>query len=99
LEIVLEVVGGQLAPVGAEGVRLDQLRPGLDEADVQRHDRLWGAQVRLLGRAQTGYGGGQERPHPAVSDKRPTLEQPRLEAGSHAGKLDKGAVKRSQVRW
>src|SRR5581483_5439883 len=34
LELVLEVVRGELPPVRAERVRLDQLRPGVDEAHV-----------------------------------------------------------------
>ena len=52
LELVLEEVVGELAPVGAERVRLDQLGAGADEARVQRDDALRRAQVRLLGTAQ-----------------------------------------------
>ena len=42
----------ELAPVGAERVRLDQLGARVDEAEVQRDDALGRAEVRLLGRAQ-----------------------------------------------
>ena len=57
LQLVLEEVTGQLAPVGAEGVRLDQLRAGVDKADVERDDGLGRPQVRLLRAAQPGHGG------------------------------------------
>ena len=40
LEVVLEEVAGELAPVRAERVRLDQLGAGVDEADVERDDGL-----------------------------------------------------------
>ena len=52
LELVLEQLRRQLAPVGAEGVGLDQLGAGADVARVHRDDALGGAQVRLLGAAQ-----------------------------------------------
>ena len=54
----------ELAPVRAERVRLDQLGARVDEADVQRDDRIGRAQVRLLGGAQRGTGLGQARPMP-----------------------------------
>ena len=38
-DVVLEVVLGELAPVRAEGVRLDDVRAGADEAEVQRERR------------------------------------------------------------
>ncbi len=49
LELVLEEMVRQLAPVSPERIGLDQLRAGVDEADVQRDDRLGRAKVRLLG--------------------------------------------------
>ena len=51
MQIVLEVVRGELPPVGAEGVRLDQVGAGGDEARVELHDGLGRAQVGLLGHA------------------------------------------------
>ncbi len=74
-----------LRPVGAERVRLDQLRAGVDEAEVQRDDRLGRAEVRLLGRAQTRHGGGDQRAHAAVGDDRRALAEARLEAAGHTG--------------
>jgi hypothetical protein len=68
LELILQEVLRELAPVRAERVRLDQLGARVDEADVQRDDGVRGAEVRLLGRAQTGNGGGEQRAHPAVAD-------------------------------
>ena len=78
-----------------EGVRLDQLGAGVDEADVQGDDRLGRAQVRLLGRAQTGDGGRQQGAHPAVGDDRRPLAQARLEAASHGPRLEKERLARS----
>src|SRR5204863_1372372 len=65
----------ELAPVGAERVGLDQLCAGIDEAHVQRHDGLGGAQVRLLGSPEPWHGCGQQCSHAAVADdRRPGLE-------------------------
>ena len=89
LELVVQVVGGELPAVRAERVRLDQLRAGVDEAHVQRDDRLGRPQVRLLGRAQARHRGGQKRPHPAVGDDRRALLQACLETAGHARNLDK----------
>src|SRR5205085_4781237 len=47
LELVLEEVVRELAAVCAEGVRLDELRARVDEADVERDDRVGRAEVRL----------------------------------------------------
>ena len=52
LELVLEELAGELAAVGPEGVRLDQLGAGADVARVHGDDALGGAQIRLLGAAQ-----------------------------------------------
>ena len=56
LELVLEEVRGELAAVGAEGVRLDQLGAGADEARVQRDDALRRPQVGFLGAAKPWHG-------------------------------------------
>src|SRR6266511_3435980 len=70
LEILLEKVTRELAPVRAERVGLDQLRSGADEADVERDDRLGGAEVGLLRRAEAGDRARHERTHAAVPDDR-----------------------------
>ena len=85
LELVLEVVPRQLAPVGAERVRLDQLGAGADEARVQGDDALGRAQVRLLRAAQTRDCARDQRAHAAVGhDRRPRAEAV-LEAARHPG--------------
>ena len=89
LEVVLEEVVGELAAVGAEGVRLDQVGARVDEAHVQRHDGIWSAEVRLLGTSQAGHCGGQQGAHPAVAhDRGPGFEPllktvPGLRLGGH----------------
>ena len=80
LEVVLEEVGGELAPVGAERVRLDQLRAGPDEARVQRDHALGGAQVRLLGAAQPRHGARDDRAHAAVRHDHGACAEPLQEA-------------------
>ena len=87
LELVLEEVRRQLAPVGAERVRLDQLGAGADEARVQRDDALGRAQVRLLGAAQARHGAGDQRAHAAVGHDRRPRAQAFLEAARHPGQL------------
>ena len=52
LELVLEEQRRQLAAVGAEAVRLDQLGAGIDVARVDGDDALGRAQVRLLRAAE-----------------------------------------------
>ena len=83
LEVVLEEVLGQLGSVRAERVRLDQLGPGVDEADVHRDDRVGGAQVRLLGAAQARHGGREHDSHAAVGDDRRPGAQAVGEAPGH----------------
>ena len=73
LELVLEVVAGQLPTVRAEGVRLDQLGARADEADVQRDDGVRRSKVRLLGGAESRDGARDERAHAAVADDRRTV--------------------------
>ena len=70
LELVLELVPREVAAVGAEGVRLDQLGARADVARVHRDDALGRAQVRLLGQAQAGHRLGQQRAEPPVGDDR-----------------------------
>ena len=83
LDLVLEEVAGELPAVAAEAVRLDQLRAGVDEADVERDDRVRGAEVRLLGRAQPGDRGRDERSHAAVGHDRRARSEPVEEATGH----------------
>ncbi len=80
LELVLEVVLCELGPVGAERVRLDQLRARVDEADVHRRHGVGGAQVRLLGAAEARDRGREDDAHPAVRDDRRPVAQPLEEA-------------------
>src|SRR5207248_3606378 len=70
LELVLEEMLGELRPAGAEGVRLDQLRPGADVAEMDAEDAFRRAQVRLLGAAQPRHRARDQGPHPAVGDDR-----------------------------
>ena len=95
LELVLEVVPRQLAPVGAERVRLDQLGAGADEARVQGDDALGRAQVRLLRAAEARDCARDQRAHAAVGhDRRPGAEAV-LEAARHRASLEAGrAAKR-----
>ncbi len=75
LEVVREEVLRELVAVRPERVRLDQFRPGIDEADVHRHDGVRGAKVGLLGAAQAGNRGREHDSHPAVGDDgRPAVE-------------------------
>ena len=83
LELVLEEARRELRPVRAERVRLDQLGAGADVADVHRDDAVRRAHVRLLGAAQAGHGGRDERAHAAVGDDRRAGAQALLEA-AHA---------------
>ena len=86
LEVVLEEVLRQLAPVRAEGVRLDQLGAGVDEADVHRHDRVRGAQIRLLGQRRRGTAAESSDAHAAVGDDRRPGAQTFGEAPGHAAR-------------
>ncbi len=70
LELVLEELACQLAAVGAEGVRLDQLGTGADVARVHGDHALGRAEVRLLRATQPGRRADQERPHAAVGHDR-----------------------------
>ena len=90
LEVVLQEVLRQLAPVGAERVRLDQLGAGVDEADMHRSDGVGRAEVRLLGTAQAGHGRGEHDAHAAVGDDwRPVAQA--------VGKAPGHPAERSQV--
>ena len=95
LELVLEELRRQLAPVGAERVRLDQLGPGADVARVHRDHALGRPQVRLLGAAQAGRRAREQRSHAAVGhDRRPAAQS--LEEIRHASSL---GTARNQVKW
>ena len=74
-DLVLEPVRGQLPAVGAEGVRLDQVGPRVDEADVKRDHGLGRGQVRFLGEAQARDRAGDQRAHAPVGyDNWPVLQ-------------------------
>ena len=92
LELVLEQLPRQLAAVGAEGVRLDQLGSGADVARVHRDHALGRAQVRLLGTAQSGCRPDQERAHAAVGHDRRAGAQP-LEEVRHPSSLLTARIK------
>ncbi len=95
LEVVLQELAGQLAAVGAEGVRLDQIGAGVDEADVERDDRLGGAQIGLFGRPQPGHRGRDQRAHAAVGHDRRAGPQPGQKPVRHGVNLVKSG---GQVR-
>jgi hypothetical protein len=69
LEAVVEQLGGELAPVRAEGVRLDQLGAGADEPLVDADHGLGRPEICLLGAAEPRDGGRQQRAGPAVGDE------------------------------
>ena len=100
LELVLEVEPGQLAPVRAEGVRLDQLGAGPDEAQVRGDDALGRADVRLLGTAQARHCAREQGAHAAVADDHGPARQP-LQEAAHPPRLAAGkstaAVNRVRV--
>ena len=65
----------ELAPVRAEGVRLDQLRARVDEAHVQGDDGVGRPDVGLLRAAQPRDGARDECAHAAVRhDGRPAAQ-------------------------
>ena len=99
LEVVLQEVGGELAAVRPEGVRLDQLGARVDEADVQRHHRIRRAQVRLLGAAQARHCARDEGAHAAVGDDHGPVGQPAKERFAHAATLDTGGSIPLRMGW
>ena len=66
-DVVLEVVLRELAAVGSERVRLDHVRAGPDEAEVEREHALGRPQVRLLGAAEARHRARDERAHSSVA--------------------------------
>ncbi len=87
VELVLEVVRGQLGAVGAERVRLDHVRSGLDEPDVELDDRLRCAQVCLFGDPHARRCARDEDAHAAVGDERRPVSEPFDEAIRHRRSL------------
>jgi hypothetical protein len=83
LEPIVEELGRELAPIRSEGVRLDQLGAGPDEAEVHLDDGLGRFQVRFLGATEARDDGSQERAGPAVGDDDAALVQS-LERPAHA---------------
>jgi hypothetical protein len=75
LELVVQELRRELAAVGAEGVRLDQLRARADEARVHGDDRLGRLQVRLLGAAEPRDERRQKRAGAAVGHDDAALAQ------------------------
>ena len=88
LERVLEERAGELAPVGAERVRLDQLRAGGDVSRVHGDDALGRAEIRLLGTAEAGDGARDEGTHAAVCDDRRARGETVEEAAHEPATLD-----------
>jgi hypothetical protein len=86
-ELVLEVVGGELASVGAKRVRFDHVGTRLDEADVELDDGLGRAQVRLFGYADARHGAGDEDAHAPVRDERRAVGEALEEAVGHRRSL------------
>jgi len=87
VELVLEVVGRELAAVGAERVGFDHVRSGLDEADVELDDGLGRSQVRLFGDADAGRGARDENAHASVRDERRAVGEAFEEAVGHRRSL------------
>ena len=83
-DVLLEEVLGELVPVRAEGVGLDQVGAGADEAEMEREHALGRAQVRLLGAAQPRDGARDEDAHAPVADDRQARFEPLQEAVGHA---------------
>ena len=86
LEPVVEELGRELAPVGAERVRLDQLGAGADEPEVDSDDGLGSLEIRLLGAAKPGHRRGDERAGAAVGDDHAAFVEPLLRP-AHAPSL------------
>jgi len=84
LELVFEVELRELAPVGAEGVRLDQVGAGADKARVQCLDTLGSAQIGLFRAAQARHRAGHEHAHAAVADDDRALLETGFEPTFHA---------------
>ena len=89
-DVVVEVQSGELGAVGAEGVRLDQLRARLDVRDVHRHDDLRRDEIRLLRSPQPARRGARDqRPRAAVGDDRRPGRQA-FEEPAHRGQSTGG---------
>jgi len=70
-----EVVGGELDPVGGEGVRLYDVRPGAQVFPVQARHDLGMGQVRAgVGVTVADAALGEQGAHRAVADEYPSLE-------------------------
>src|SRR5439155_8768557 len=84
LQVVLEVEPGELAAVGAERVRLDQVGAGADEARMQRDDALGGLEVRLFRAAEARDGARDVFAHAAVGHDDRAVGPTLFEAAWHA---------------
>ena len=82
LETLVQELARELPAVGAERVRLDQLRAGPDEAQVDADHRLGRFQVRLLGVARSRGTAAESSARAAVRDDRSLGEA--LEESAHA---------------
>ena len=87
LELVVEEVVRELAPVRAEAVRLDQVGARVDEADVERDDRVGSAEIGLFRAAQAGHGARDQGSHPAVADDHRPIRKPFFEPIRHLRRL------------
>ena len=85
LELGLEKVARELAPVAAERVRLDQLGARADEAEMEVDDALRRAYVRLLGAAKASDGARDQGAHATVAADRRPLREPFGERVRHVG--------------
>ena len=89
LELVLEKVFCELAPVRAEAVRLDQVCAGVDEADVERDHGVRRPQIRLFRTAKARHGARDESAHAAVADDHGAVRKAFFEAPGHDAMLVK----------
>jgi hypothetical protein len=87
LELLLQVVLGELVAIRAKGVRLDQLGAGADEPEVQREHALRVAQICLLGAAQAAHRARDQRAHATVATNRRAVCQPLEETLGHDATL------------
>ena len=87
LQLVVEEVVRELAPVRAEAVRLDQVGARVDEADVERDDRVSARADWPLRGSAGGDGARDQGAHPAVADDHRPIRKPFFEPIRHLRRL------------